>query len=129
MDFPISKLPGRLLYLGCLLAGVLQVVTHQVQAGNLLTNGDFELGSTNFSTSYIYNSPGTDSTPGTYAVETNAQTFNMLLGSFGDHTTGKGLMLLIDGSLSNNRLAWSQKVPVLTNRDYEFSGWSAAAIA
>ncbi|MDB6034466.1 MAG: metallophosphoesterase [Verrucomicrobiales bacterium] len=108
-------------------AGSLTAVFN-VSPRNLLTNGNFELGYTIFSTDYVFNPPGNDSTPGTYAVLTNAHAFNSVMPVTADHTSSNGLMLLIDGSLAANKLAWAQTVLVLTNASYQFSGWASSSI-
>ena len=86
MVFPVKELLGRVL----LLTAVLMASLGQVHAENLLRNGDFESDNTNFSTTYTYNPPGTDSTPGTYAVVTNAQTLTCCWVPSGITRLGKG---------------------------------------
>jgi hypothetical protein len=82
---------------------------------NLLLNGDFSDGSTGFSTDY---SPvATDGTvhtnPGNDAVIGNpAPAFTNGYLSYGDHTSGAGLMLFVDGSSSANAF-WQEATPSL----------------
>ena len=63
------------------------------QGVNLLTNGDFSAGNTGFTSQYTY-SPGNLLHEGTYTVDNNPHNDSIYGASFGDHTTGKGLMLI-----------------------------------
>ena len=63
-------------------------------------NGDFSAGNT---------TPGgytlsTTFGPGLYGLTTNPQSINPGEASFGDHTTGTGLMMVVDGSTNQTRL-------------------------
>ena len=91
----------------------------------LLVNGDFELGNTGFSTDYIY-SPGDVTPEGTYTVDTNPLANHPLFSPCGDHTTGTGNMMIVNGSVQPNRIVWSETVTVLPNRTYDFSGWATS---
>jgi hypothetical protein len=90
---------------------------------NLLVNGDFELGNTAFSTDY-YNSP-TDRVgiAGDYVVGDNPSSFCACSNNFGDHTSGSGKMLIVDGHNMANKNVWSQTITVLPNTTYYFTGW------
>jgi outer membrane protein assembly factor BamB len=46
--------------------------------------------------------------------------------SFGDHTTGSGSMMLLDG-YDMSKVVWSQSVPVTPGRSYTLSAWFAVA--
>jgi MBG domain (YGX type) len=95
------------------------------QVGNLLTNGDFSAGNTGFTSQYIY-SPGSLLTEGTYTVDKNPFNDNKYGDSFGDHTTGKGLMLIANGYPKTNIAAWQETVNIKKNTNYSFSGWFAS---
>lgn len=97
----------------------LALPTAQAQT-NLLANGDFSSGNTGFSTGYIFSS-GSDPGPGTYTVGANPHNFNGGGGSYGDHTTGGGLMLIVDGSQTANVPVWSQTISELPSNAYTFS--------
>jgi hypothetical protein len=92
------------------------------QAANLVTNGDFESGNSGFSTGYNFVASGQSATPGTYAVRTLSTNFNSAYNSFGDHTSGTGNMMLLDG-LGSNTTAWTETIPVSPGSDTTFSVW------
>jgi hypothetical protein len=93
---------------------------------NLVLNGDFEAGNTNFSTDYRY-SPGYMTPKGVYCVVTNPATVHGFWSSFGDHTAGSGLMLVANGDSNPTNTVWRQAVGVGTNMVYLFSAWAANA--
>lgn len=100
------------------IATMIQVIPSFAQ--NLIVNGDFSQGDTLFTTSYTATT-GTG-TPGQYSITTNPTTMNSAYCSIGDHTTGTGNMMVIDGSLQGSTATiWSQTVPVLPNTSYTFS--------
>jgi hypothetical protein len=92
---------------------------------NLVTNGGFESGNTGFSTGYTY---GNVSGPGAYWVGKNAL---QAPGAYkdwyngGDHTTGTGNMLVVNGANSATTPVWEEVVPVTPNTAYTFSYWGA----
>jgi hypothetical protein len=96
-------------------------------AQNLIVNGDFSAGNSGFSTDYSFIASGQSQTPDTYGIRTSSQNFNPAFTAFGDHTTGAGLMLLVDGYPAPNKIAWSETVSVTANTDYLFSGWATSA--
>jgi hypothetical protein len=93
----------------------------------LLVNGDFSAGNTGFTSGYALVPNGTLTEPGDYGVVTNPATaFTNGYASFGDHTTGSGLMMFGDGT-SGNVPFWSETVNVAPNTAYVFIGWATAA--
>ena len=93
---------------------------------NLILNGDFEDGDSGFSSQLRSDlSPGD---PGIYRIDTNP--FNVYgglnpdVGSFGDHTSGSGNMMVINGS-DSALVNWEQTVDVEPDTEYEFSAWVA----
>jgi len=94
-------------------------------AQNLLVNGDFEAGNTGFTSDYTY-SPGNIASEGTYDVVRNPHDSHPGGASFGDHTSGTGLMLAANGASNTNLVVWRQSVAVAANTTYEFSGWGAS---
>jgi len=115
---------------------VTQPGTHWVLGGNigtnqLILNGDFEGGTTaasnNFTTAYV---PGTGgvwgllSNPGQYAISTSPSNVHNNFASCGDHTTGTGNMLIVNGATAANTNVWSQTAPVVPNQNYIFSFWA-----
>lgn len=97
----------------------LAVKPAQAQA-NLIVNGNFSSGNTGFSTGYSVRNSG-DPGPGSYTVGANPHDFNAGGGSYGDHTTGGGLMLIADGSQTANVPVWSETLAVAPSSAYSFS--------
>ena len=104
-------------------------------ATELLTNGDFSAGNTGFSSGYVYSPPngqGNNLWPeGTYDVTTNPNLDHPLFASFGDHTTGQGEMMVINGASEPDTIVWSEGTagaPLLgaANTAYNFSFWVAS---
>jgi hypothetical protein len=85
---------------------------------NLIVNGDFEAGNTGFTSDYWYGNPGLS--PGGYSVQSNPVVCNGGFGACGDHTSGSGNMMVIDGATSSGQNFWCQTVPVLANTNYYF---------
>lgn len=105
-------------------AGVLSAICSHGQ--NLILNSDFEAGNTNFSTQYTY-APEGMTAQGTYCVVTNPASVHNYWASFGDHTTGSGLMLVANGGSNPTNLIWRQTITVVTNTSYLFSAWAASS--
>lgn len=91
-----------------------------LSASNLIVNGDFTQGNTGFLSQYSH-TPGNIGGAQTYDV---ASRLNVI--GYGDHTTGNGNMLAVNGSNLANVLVWSQSVAVVPNTDYQFSLWSSS---
>jgi hypothetical protein len=103
-----------------------------VTPNNLIANGDFSLGNTIFSSSYVYGTGGTWgllSSEAQYAISTNPQLTHTNFASFGDHTTGSGNMMVVNGASVANVNIWCQTIPVTPNTDYDFSAWGATCVA
>lgn len=96
---------------------------------NLVINGDFENGSTGFTSDYI---PGTGgswgllSNPGQYAVSTSPNLVHNNFYFCGDHTTGTGNMYIANGSDVANTIVWQQTITVVPNTNYNFSAWATS---
>lgn len=97
--------------------------------GDFIANGDFSAGNTGFTTEYNFVPEGLSFTPGDYTIRTDPHLFNTNLASFGDHTTGTGNMLIVDGSFSGTATVWSQQIEVAVNTKYEFALWAASTYA
>lgn len=89
----------------------------------LLTNGDFELGNAGFTTDYQY-VPADGTTPGNYMVISNPNTWFWYFADQGDHTTGSGLMMTVNGSTIADKLVWGETINVSPNTLYSFSSWT-----
>ena len=94
-------------------------------SGNLVANGDFSAGNTGFTTNYIIEAYGTTSTPGYYAVNANPNLYDASWPVMGDHTTGTGNMLIVDGAYSSSEDFWCETTPVVPNTNYIFTVWTA----
>lgn len=107
-------------------------VTDFGTSGELVVNGDFSTGATGFTSDYVPGFGGTYgllSAAGTYAVSTNPQLTHVNFQSFGDHTTGNGNMLVVNGADVLGQNVWCQTVAVTPNTDYAFSAWLASAVS
>jgi len=96
-----------------------------------LVNGDFEAGNTGFGSDYGYVAPTFNALypEGIYTVGTNPSAVHDQWASFGDHTSGAGLMMIVNGSTSDtNPLVWFENgITVAQNTTYYFSTWVASS--
>ncbi len=83
---------------------------------NLITNGDFESGNTGFTTEYTYLDPSKTGTwtlgpEYMYTVGTDPHLYHSAWASFGDHTSGSGKMMIVNGTYLNNetKIVWAQE--------------------
>lgn len=86
-----------------------------VAADNLVVNGDFEAGNTGFYSDYDYVSAEGWSTlqpPSVYAIGTDPYLYHSAWGpGFGDHTSGDGLMMIVNGTTTvPPGIVWGQEV-------------------
>lgn len=88
---------------------------------NLITNSNFNLGNTGFTSQYNYTSNNT--TEGEYYVGNSPSAWYFAHYGCGDHTTGNGNMLLINGSPQLDAEVWKSAVTVTPNTNYTFSTW------
>lgn len=101
-------------------------------SNNLVVNGDFSAGATGFTSDYI---PGTGgafgllSNEGQYAVDTDPNLTHMNFASYGDHTSGTGNMMVVNGSGIANTNVWCQTIAVTPNTDYNFSSWFSTCVS
>lgn len=94
------------------------------EAAERFVNGDFEAGSTGFTSDYSYN--GTDNTlAGQFSVVDSPLDVHPSWANYGDNTSGTGLMLTANGSTSAGLAVWRQTVAVVPGADYTFSAWAA----
>lgn len=103
--------------------------------GQTLTNGNFETGGNGVGflingIGYTQINPTTgSSTAGNYAITTNPQLLNSNFISGGDHTTGSGMMLVVDGNTVPNSRLWSSTstggalTGFTAGNTYTFSYW------
>ena len=98
---------------------------------NLIQNGDFESGNTNFTTAYNLGTGGTFgllSTEGTYAITTSPSLAHNNFASCNDHSNPGVNMMVINGSINPNTNIWCQTMTVTPNTDYVFSMWGISAV-
>jgi hypothetical protein len=126
-----------------ILSASLLVVAGTVSAAPDIVNGDFEAGNTGFTSTYTYAVPGDPSPitgnatitmwdPSTYTVSTNVFPLHpfWIVGPDGDHTTGTGNMMILNGATgpdAANVLVWSAGTTApLPSGTYQFSAWVAS---
>jgi hypothetical protein len=116
-----------------------------------IPNGDFESGKTAFTSAYEYfavpGSPANSYGPGypgpigytkaslydegTYGVGTDPGSYHASWSHFGDHTTGTGNMMIVNGDTQANVKVWASPagadtIPVINGETYYFSAWLAS---
>ena len=108
----------------------------QVTGASVVTNGNFSAGNSGFTSQYTYRQIGDGlgtgccgvlSAEATYATNTNPKSVHGNFSAFGDHTSGTGQMLIVNGAPTNNVTVWKQNIPVTANTDYVFSVWVTSA--
>lgn len=96
---------------------------------NLVFNGDFSLGNIGFDTYYKYYSTNFENAPRTYNVGNSPSSWSSILPNCGDHTSGNGNMLMVNGyngysSASRGSVPfWKQSIKVNGTTNYVFSFW------
>jgi hypothetical protein len=106
------------------LAAATCLLLMHAHAQNLVTNSGFEAGNTGFASDYtLWPGPAINPNWGQnqYYVTNNPHNAYSAWASSGDHTTGSGQMLIVDGSTTTGRAFWRQTVAVTTNTFYVFS--------
>ncbi|MET0394277.1 MAG: LamG-like jellyroll fold domain-containing protein [Chitinophagaceae bacterium] len=96
-------------------------LTAQVTGSNLIVNGDFTQGNTGFTSGYTHSMPNTNE--GQYFIGTNPRAWNGGMSACGDHTSGTGNMMMVNGSPVTDVNVWRQTVTVTPNTNYAFSTW------
>lgn len=102
------------------------VVTSTAPPGteNLIYNPDFSMGNTGFESLQKYYPTNFGNTAQAYSVVTNSHDWDPNFLNCGDHTTGSGNMMVINGAENAGQsLVWSQAVKVVGTTDYVFSFW------
>lgn len=103
-------------------AGDTLIVSSNTNVSSLVVNGDFSQGNTGFTSAYIYN-PTTIWNEGTYAVGPNPNAVHPNFGTWGDHTTGTGNYMLVNGSTGANQNLWQQTVTLPPGAQVTMSLW------
>jgi gliding motility-associated-like protein len=111
---PVTSAPGNITY----------YLTSEKKGNNLIVNGDFNNGNAGFTSSYNY--AASNITEGQYFVGPSPQAWNASLSNCGDHTTGNGNMMLVNGAPTPDVKVWTQTVTVIPNTNYSFATWIQA---
>ncbi|MEM0543070.1 gliding motility-associated C-terminal domain-containing protein [Flavobacterium sp. j3] len=93
---------------------------------NLIVNGDFSQGNTNFNTDYQFlPSAGVNGVQRAYGIVSAANAWFQFFQPCVSNAPSGGNMMVVDGSTSNagNDKVWGQTVAVLPNKTYTFSYW------
>lgn len=111
----------------CALAFLLISASASAAPINLITNGDFSAGNCCFTSDYTYvpDGPANDDLwpAGVYGVDDSAVGRHPYWVSNGDHTTGSGQMLLVNGQTTSASSVWRQSVAVDAGTNYFFEAW------
>lgn len=104
-------------------------------ANNQVVNGDFSAGNTGFTSSYGYatspnsacmsNCTNALGPEGLYSITTNPRYTHTAFQDMGDHTTGTGKMMVVNGATSAVSI-WKETINVAPGTDYIFSVWFAS---
>ncbi len=95
---------------------------------NLVPNGTFESGNSNFTSSYGYN-PGNLYPEGKYDVVSNPTADHAAFATCGDKTSGSGKMMVVNGAPTANVSVWCSTISTTANSDYVFSTYVASVHA
>jgi gliding motility-associated-like protein len=85
-------------------------------------NGNFSAGNSGFTTQYTHN-PTSIWNEGTYAVGPNPNAVHPNFGIWGDHTTGTGNYMIVNGSILPNRTIWQQTITFPAGSTVTMSYW------
>jgi gliding motility-associated-like protein len=96
-------------------------LTSQIVGSNLVTNSDFSLGNTGFTSEYSNANPNI--TEGQYWIAVNPPSWNPGLSNCHDHSSASGNMMMVNGSPKSGAKVWSQSFSVKPNTSYNFSVW------
>jgi len=116
----LAALAAGILVLPGLAAVAIPSASHAATV-DLIVNGDFEAGNTGFSTDLALDNVFLDA--GEYSILTDATTVNGSFDNEGDHTTGSGNMMAINGTTTSGILSWGQTVNVVSGTEYDLSFW------
>ena len=95
---------------------------------NIIGNADFSGGNSGFSSDYLFtsDSPANDDLwpAGVYGIDDSASGRHPLWVTNGDHTSGSGAMMLVNGQTTSASTVWRQSVNVAANTTYFFEAWA-----
>jgi RHS repeat-associated protein len=92
---------------------------------NLVRNTDFENGLIDFRTTLV---ESVNLVPeGRFAIGTSPRNHHSLWADFGDHTSGTGKMMIVNGATNYDGFVWDQSIDVRAGNEYQFGLWAASA--
>lgn len=91
---------------------------------NRVVNSGFEMSNhyNGFSSDYTKNSSSLMN-EGSYAIVTNPRSVHSNFSAFGDHTTGTGYMMVVNGASVPGKIVWKEDISVNPGETYVFSIW------
>lgn len=92
------------------------------QMVNAAVNGDFSQGLNGFTSSYFLDNVSLIN-EGTYTVNTNPNNVHPGWSAYGDHTTGSGNYLIVNGAGTPGVDVWCETVTIPPNTNFTFSCW------
>lgn len=99
-------------------------------SANLIVNGDFELGNSGFTSDYTFRALPLDIVPpAVYTLTTDPDLNHPGAASYGDHTSGSGLMMAVNGSTAAGDVVWEQTVAVTAGSIYDFAAYISSWIS
>lgn len=107
-----------------------EVTVQSLSGDNLIANGDFNSGFSNFTSDYV---PGTGGTfglltnEGQYAVAANPSATHTNFASCTDHTGGGGMMVVNGAGVANQEIL-CQTVTVMPNTNYAIGAWVMSVV-
>jgi hypothetical protein len=109
---------------------VFQVTPAYASNPSIVVNGDFTIGGiSGFTTEYIENCASLQ-LEGRLCVSVNPHNQHVGFTSMGDHTTGSGNMLVVNGDVIPGQYVWQQTVTgLVSGRSYDFSAWGANVVS
>jgi hypothetical protein len=109
-----------------LMAAAAAALATSAQAANLVVNGDFEAGDTGFSSDYVLHIPTVNQAE--YSITTSPFLVHGGFANYGDHTSGSGNMMVVNGSNATTDRVWYEDgLSVLSGTTYYFSTWISSA--
>ena len=113
------------------MSGTYKLWASGVSGSNLVYNGNFEAGNVGFTSGYGYVTPSSNALypEGLYTVVANPSTVHPNFIACGDHTTGTGLQMVVNGAVTAGVNIWSQTVNVTPNSYYQFTYWIQSVTA
>jgi hypothetical protein len=101
-------------------------------ADPIIPNGSFTGGNRGFTSGYTYldypeiQNDNLMKPEGTFTIGADPRHVHDYWTSFGDHTTGDGGMMIVNGNRAGNVVVWSTTVDVAPDTQYDFSAWAAS---